>query len=737
MAYYFDDSQAIAQEANGDISVTLKRISSQFMKKNPPKPLTARPYYNSGIRRNKDYRYVADFNRIFPDAKDFSYVFMRGIYFSGADGSIQFTLIPDSPGKIWMNGNLVFATDIFAERYVRKPITISIPVKKGRNTLIIRTTKTRAGFGMEFGTWLGKLDYRFSHGTEGLTEAEGIDYTAPMAESPADFAQNPEKYESAFIRPRQWTETEKAKGNFGRIFGIPPAFGRTGAAAVTAFSAPRGEYTLSCTADCTFSVFAGKKQILSGEAGTSSAKIQLNGRKTVFALRTECPENAASWNAEITLTDSDGKQVLPESIFFSKETPETRKNHPWAYIGPFKPEESFAAPLGSLSTSEYSGYKLAGDSPDLRWYRLDEPDLWVRLYNENPLFGHWNYPLGVTLYGLIEEARHYDKGEDPAAAKKLFGYIQEHVSQSVASFDYAQFDKRTFGGATSVHHLLTSIDSLDDCGSFASLMLEVSKDLDIGDYYPIAKYVGDYIVFEQNRLEDGAFWRKDMMHHFHNGTMWADDLYMSVPFLCRYAKLTCNAAILDDVCNQFKGFKKRLYMKDNGLMAHVFDFNRGMNTAVPWGRGNGWTIFSLTELLQVLPEDHPDRPELMQFYLDLCAAYLKVQDESGMWHQVLNMPSSYPETSCTAMFICAFSRGIRNGWLTGDTSAYREACKKAWAGIERTSVDTKGNVYGVCRGSEFAFNPIYYAEHLLPRLNDTHGIGIVLLAGVELLKITK
>ncbi len=48
----------------------------------------------------------------------------------------------------------------------------------------------------------------------------------------------------------------------------------------------------------------------------------------------------------------------------------------------------------------------------------------------------------------------------------------------------------------------------------------------------------------------------------------------------------------------------------------AFDFNRGMNTAVPWGRG------------------------------------------------------------------------IRNGWLTGDTSAYREACKKAWAG-ERTSVDTK------------------------------------------------
>jgi rhamnogalacturonyl hydrolase YesR len=29
-----------------------------------------------------------------------------------------------------------------------------------------------------------------------------------------------------------------------------------------------------------------------------------------------------------------------------------------------------------------------------------------------------------------------------------------------------------------------------------------------------------------------------MMHIFHENTMWADDLYMSTPFLCRYYQLT-------------------------------------------------------------------------------------------------------------------------------------------------------------------------------------------------------
>ena len=227
------------------------------------------------------------------------------------------------------------------------------------------------------------------------------------------------------------------------------------------------------------------------------------------------------------------------------------------------------------------------------------------------------------------------------------------------------------------------------------------------------------------------------MHAFHNGTMWADDLYMSVPFLCRYAAFKKDDSILEDAARQFIGFKKKLYMSDKKLMAHVYDFNRKMNTGVPWGRGNGWTIFSLSELLQVLPKTSPKREELISFFRELAEGYLSVQDESGMWHQVLDMAESYPESSCTSMFICAFSRGIRNGWLTGGTSKYRKAAMKAWEALERIAIDKSGNLYGVCRGSEFAFNPTYYSEHLLPQLNNTHGIGITLLAGVEMMRLNE
>ena len=88
------------------------------------------------------------------------------------------------------------------------------------------------------------------------------------------------------------------------------------------------------------------------------------------------------------------------------------------------------------------------------------------------------------------------------------------------------------------------------------------------------------------------------------------------------------------------------------------------------------------------------------------------------------------------MFIYAFSRGIRFGWLK-NPEKYVKSIYKAWEAISKISVDTNGNVYGVCRGSEFSFIPDYYKYDLSWRLNDTHGTGIVMLAGIEVVRLGK
>ena len=82
------------------------------------------------------------------------------------------------------------------------------------------------------------------------------------------------------------------------------------------------------------------------------------------------------------------------------------------------------------------------------------------------------------------------------------------------------------------------------------------------------------------------------------------------------------------------------------------------------------------------------------------------------------------------MFVYAYARGIREGWLE-EFEPYLEAVRRGWEGITRISIDYQGNVYGVCRGSGYSFTALYYRDDLGWNLNDTHGIGIVLLAGIE------
>ena len=205
---------------------------------------------------------------------------------------------------------------------------------------------------------------------------------------------------------------------------------------------------------------------------------------------------------------------------------------------------------------------------------------------------------------------------------------------------------------------------------------------------------------------------------------------MSTPFLARYYELTGDRAYVDDAAKQFLLYKKYLYMPELKIMSHVYDFKFDKQNKVPWGRGNGWVLFSLTELLRVLPEDHEDRDELLTFFRELSEGYLALQGENGLWHQVLTMPESYEEASCTSMFIYAFARGVRYGWLT-NPEPYVEAVERGWEGLARYAIDGEGNIYGVCRGSGYAFSALYYKDDLPWNLNDTHGIGIVMLAGIE------
>ena len=712
MGYYFDDSQSINAYEGTDPQAIISSLAYRYMGQNLKHGLYYRAYTNNGIVRTTDYRYLVDFNKIFPDSKDKECVWAFTKFYSAGKSSFGWDINCFGPMVVYVNGEVAYKSDIFKERYSETSTRVFMDVEEGWNDIRIQFKKTKAGFGGQFGTWIGKWDMYTLMPTKERDGQEGFVFTelVPDAYVPEfEIGMSEKDFDKKLYPIINWSDDEMKKGQLTRMFGTPNGQYAVGYTKVFAddINNTTHKFTLDTKGETV--VYIDKKEVFKTNGGKETFDAQLPlGTYDVYV---KCICGGNDW----------GYTLECDTVEFESAARVKGTDDVWMYIGTFV--NDFEFPFDTASDMLH----IVGE-PATYW-RLDAPDTFVRPYNENTLFGRWNYPLGVTMYGLLHTAI-------AIGSEDIKNYIKDHVQLCIDTLEYALWDKEQYGGATSIHNLLTSIDSLDDCGSFASMMLEVNKYLGLRDVKKVADYVGDYIYNHQSRLEDGTFFRKEMMHHFHNMTMWADDLYMSVPFLVRYSQFTGDQKYLDDAANQFFGFKKRLFMPEEKIMSHVYDFKYDSKTNVPWGRGNGWVVFSMTELLEVLPEDHPKRNDLIEFLNTLCEGYLALQDDEGMWHQVLNDHESYPETSCTSMFIYAFSRGIRFGWLK-NPEKYVKAIYKAWKGISKTSVDSNGNVYGVCRGSEFSFIADYYKYELGWNLNDTHGTGIVMLAGIEVIRLNK
>ena len=712
MGYYFDDSQSINAYEGTDPQAIISSLAYRYMGQNLKHGLYYRAYTNNGIVRTTDYRYLVDFNKIFPDSKDKECVWAFTKFYSAGKSSFGWDINCFGPMVVYVNGEVAYKSDIFKERYSETSTRVFMDVEEGWNDIRIQFKKTKAGFGGQFGTWIGKWDMYTLMPTKERDGQEGFVFTELVPDDYVpefEIGMSEKDFDKKLYPVINWSDDEMKKGQLTRMFGTPNGQYAVGYTKVFAddINNTTHKFTLDTKGETV--VYINKKEVFKTNGGKETFDAQLPlGTYDVYV---KCICDGSDW----------GYTLECDTVEFESAARVKGTDDVWMYIGTFV--NDFEFPFDTASDMLH----IVGE-PATYW-RLDAPDTFVRPYNENTLFGRWNYPLGVTMYGLLHTAI-------AIGSEDIKNYIKDHVQLCIDTLEYALWDKEQYGGATSIHNLLTSIDSLDDCGSFASMMLEVNKYLGLRDVKKVADYVGDYIYNHQSRLEDGTFFRKEMMHHFHNMTMWADDLYMSVPFLVRYSQFTGDQKYLDDAANQFFGFKKRLFMPEEKIMSHVYDFKYDSKTNVPWGRGNGWVVFSMTELLEVLPEDHPKRNDLIEFLNTLCEGYLALQDDEGMWHQVLNDHESYPETSCTSMFIYAFSRGIRFGWLK-NPEKYVKAIYKAWKGISKTSVDSNGNVYGVCRGSEFSFIADYYKYELGWNLNDTHGTGIVMLAGIEVIRLNK
>ena len=206
--------------------------------------------------------------------------------------------------------------------------------------------------------------------------------------------------------------------------------------------------------------------------------------------------------------------------------------------------------------------------------------------------------------------------------------------------------------------------------------------------------------------------------------LWMDDMYMITALQSHAYKATNNIKYIDRTAREMVLYLDSLQTK-NGLFYHAND--------VPfyWGRGDGWLAAGMTELLTILPTNHIYRPRIMKGYKDMMKTLLKFQDNNGMWHQLLDEPNAWPETSSTAMFTFSFITGVKNGWL--DEKIYGQAARKAWITLCSTYLDKNNDMHEICEGTNKKNDHQYYIDRV--RITgDLHGQAPMIWCAMALVK---
>lgn len=298
-----------------------------------------------------------------------------------------------------------------------------------------------------------------------------------------------------------------------------------------------------------------------------------------------------------------------------------------------------------------------------------------------------NYPYVCTWLGTFRFARTI---EDDKLYNRLLG----------------RYDKIFFtSGLANLHPAPNHVDN----NVFGSVPLEIYKTtkgdkyLELGLYYADTQWELPSNATESQRswYEQGYSWQT---------RLWIDDMYMITAVQAQAYQVTGDRKYIDRTAREMAMYLDRI-QRTNGLFYHTPD--------VPffWGRGNGWMAVGMTELLKILPQDNPDRIRIEEAYRLMMKTLLQYQADDGMWRQLIDDPSSWKETSCTAMFTYAMIVGVKNGWL--DKKTYGVAAHQAWLSL-LTYLNDDDNIRGVCEGTNARNDYQYYLDRKR-NTGDLHG----------------
>lgn len=327
------------------------------------------------------------------------------------------------------------------------------------------------------------------------------------------------------------------------------------------------------------------------------------------------------------------------------------------------------------------GKNLAGD--DVRRYQF------------------WEWPQGVGLFGLYNL---YEQTDDPAYLAELEGYY-----------------------ATCMRIGLPA-KNINTCAPMLTLAF-LAKKTGKPAYRALCDEWATWLCEKMPRTEEGGF--QHMTSDSRNdGELWDDTLFMAVLFLGVWGRISGNDRYSQLAQYQMLVHQKYLMDKQTGLWYHGWSFSEHSNFAGAfWGRGNCW-ITACIPLFLAYAECPPALCRyltgLLQRQVD---ALVRLQDSTGLWHTLLDDPTSYLEVSATCGFGFGMLAGIHQGLLS---SSCREAAMAALEPV-LANISPDGVVGNVSYGTPMGRTSKDFYKHI-PLQSMPYGSALAILFLSEALK---
>ena len=257
------------------------------------------------------------------------------------------------------------------------------------------------------------------------------------------------------------------------------------------------------------------------------------------------------------------------------------------------------------------------------------------------LYQHWEWTRGVGLYGLW----------------KLFARTKEEKYLDIL---VRYFDSQLCLGFPALNvNTVTPFLTMSYVGEY----------LHSERYLAPCRETAKWIMEHFPRTQEGGF-QHMTSDTLNDQELWDDTLFMTVLFLANMGRIEENRAYVEEAQYQFLLHAKYLADRETGLWYHGWTFNGRHNFAGAfWGRGNCWITIAIPEFLQTVKCDPSTAEALTNVLCRQLESLKKYQNPNGMWHTLIDDPTSYVEASAT----CGFGYGILKAVHAGIVDASYEA----------------------------------------------------------------